>query len=308
VSFLRDLDEKYVPRAAEALDRLVRKFPKGPEPAGPLPVILRLRRWDDRWTAAGPLATLREVPQLGAVVIGALVLTGSITVRLRTDAAERERRPEASASPSPGTAASAPTDGPLGPQIGDNVRTYVSDTAKRLRALAPGTPDGMVVAVVSFSAYQTPEQVRDLVGPLQVRQIFFRAPVPLPQGLVHTAAVEDVVTDSKREFRQVARLRAAEARELRKVAATIENDPAQKSEHLKDAALADREVKVLRGRCACVYGVVVRARLRLLVDLLNLGDIRTIDVSAVNALIEDFTFTALLPEERRVVTGGNQEA
>lgn len=303
MSLLKDLDEKYVPRLAEALDRVARRFPKAPEPTGPLPVILRLRRLDDRWTAAGPLATLREIPQLGAVVIGALVLSGSVAVRARSPERQLPGAPAASESPAP---FEIPDDGTLGPDIGDDVRTYVEDTKARLRALAPGRPDAMVVAVISFTAYRTPEQVRDLVGVLQVRRVFYRAPMPLPQGMVETVAVIDLVADTKKDMGRVASIRAADARELRKVAATIENDPAQKSEHEKDARINEREAELLRGSCPCVYGVVVRTRLRLLLDALALPTIRAIDVSNVDAKLEDFTFTALLPDEKTTVTGGNQ--
>ena len=300
---LRDLDERLVPRIAAGLDRVARLFPKTPEPSGPLPVILRLRRLDDRWTAAGPLALLRDVPQLGAVAIGALVLASGITVAGRT-------RPEATAPPgteqSPGAEAPA-GDGALGPQIGENVPAYIDDANDRLRELGEDEPDGTVVAVISFTAYRTPEQVRDLAGPLQVRQVFYRVPMPLPQGIVRTAEVDDVVVDARREFERVAKLRSAESKELAKVAATIEGDPAQKREHELDARLYANEAASLRGPCACVFGVVVRARLRLLLDLLGQSGVRVVDVSEVDAHLDHLTYTALLPEEKITVTGGNQE-
>ena len=299
---LRDLDDRLVPRLAAALDRMVRKLPTPPEPTGPATFIVRLRRIDDRYASGGPLALLRDVPQLGAVAIGALVLASGVTVASRTQP-RQEPPPAAQDLADPGLV----SDGTLGPDLGENVPAYLDATKARLRALAPGRPDGMVVAVISLSSYRTAEQVRDLVGPLQVRQIFYRAPMKLPLGIVRTAEVEDVAVDSKREFQRVARLRQAEANELRKVAATIENDPEQKTEHEKDARIYSREAELLRGRCACVYGLVVQARLRMLVDLLNLPTVRTIDVSEVGADLTSFTFSALLPEETVTVTGGNQE-
>ena len=303
MSLFNDLDEKFLPRMAEALDRVLRLFPKAPEPTGPLPVILRLRRLDDRWTTVGPLAFLREVPQLGAVLIGALVLVGSVTVNARRPDDRPPGTPSASESPAP---FEVPDDGTLGPDIGENVRAYVEDTKTRLRGLAPGRPDGMVVAVINFTAYRTPEQVRNLVGTLQVRRVFYRAPLPLPQGMTEQVPVIDIVEDTQKDMRRVAGIRERAARELRKVAATIENDPPQKREHEKDAGIYEREAELLRGECACVYAVVVRTRLRLLVDLLNSRVIRAVDVSSVNAKLEDFTFTGLLPEEKITVTGGNQ--
>lgn len=304
---LKDLDDRLVPRIAGALDRVARLFPKTPEPQGPLPVIIRLRRLDDRLTGTGPLALFREVPQLGAVVIGLLVLVAAATARSRMDPRGTPRQETTDGTGTP--VETDPGDGTLGPQIAENVTAYVDETKARLRLVAPRQPDGTVVAVVSFSRYLTPEQVRDLVGPLQVRQLFYRASaLRLPDGLPRTIEVQDLVEDTRAELERVADEQAANARENRKVAATTVNDPAFKKEYERDAALWEREARQLRGRCACVYGAVVRGRLRLLVDLLNLAGIRTIDVSNVDAKFEDLTYTALLPEETKTVTGGNQES
>lgn len=304
MSFLRDIDERLVPRLAGALDRVARLFPKTPEPTGPLPVILRLRRVDDRWTAAGPLALLRDVPQLGAVAIAALVFSGGIALRARMEPPRED--PTAQQGPA-GQGEPGEPEGVLGPQIGDRVPDYVKTAQDRLRLLADRDPDGTVVAVISFTAYRTPEQVRDIAGPLQVRQLHYRARMPLPQGVVRIAPVEDVVVDARRQFTQIAALREAEAKELLKVAATIENDPVQKRDQEKDARIYTQEAKILRGPCSCVFGVVVRARLRLLADLARQPGIRVVDVSAVDAKLEDIEFSALLPEEKVTVTGGNQE-
>ena len=302
MSLLRNLDDAWVPRLAASLDRLARKFPKSPEPAGPLPVILRLRRIDDRWTAAGPLALLREVPQLGAVLIGALVLASSITAYTRRPLPGEGRPRTAVEQP---TGDEGLTEGQLGPSIGEDVTAYVEGANERLRSVAVERPDGLVVGVIMFDDYLTPDAVRHLLGPIQARELYYRPPVAT--GIVRSVRVDDLVRDAEADFRVFAGLRAAEARELRKVAATIENDPAQKREHEKDAALVQREVTMLRGECRCVFAVVVRAQARLLADALQLEDVRTIDVGAVGADLGSFEITVLLPEETVTVTGGNQE-
>ena len=299
---LRDLDDRIVPRMAEALDRVARLFPKPPEPTGPLPVILRLRRLDDRWTAAGPLAVLRDVPQLGALLIGALLLVNGVTAGNRVD-----RRPGTEAGQPGAVEDLLPFDGTLGPGLGEKVDSYVAETKATLRRYAPGRPDGTVIAVISFTAYRTPEQVAEIVGPLQVRRILDRPPVKLPEGAPRQAALQDVVNGSKRMFVRHAIEREREARNLRGVIDTNDHDPAQKAEDTKNEAIALREAKLLRGPCACIYGVVVRARLRLLMDALNLPGIRTIDISNVDAKLDEFTYSALLPEEKTVHTNANQE-
>jgi hypothetical protein len=299
---LKDLDDRWLPELARRADALVRKIPKGGEPLGPAPVVERLRRVDDRWTATGPLALLREVPQLGAVAIGALVLANGIALRSRV----HPKPPVAAQQQQPTEAPETDEDGRLGPGVGDKVAIYVAESRAHLERVGSAQPDGAAVAVVMFSGYRTPAQVRDVVGPLQVRKIFFRVPLPLPQTIVQTSPVQDLVRDSKRAFARYAAIRKRQADELLRVAATIENDPAQKADQEKDAALALREVAVLKGTCRCVFAVVVRGRLRLLLDLLQVPGIRAIDSSGSGGMLEDFTFTALLPEEKSVVTGGNQ--
>lgn len=304
---LRDLDDDLVPRLAEALDRVVARlrgaFPNGRQPAGPLPLILRLRRLDDRFTGSGPLALFREVPQLGAVAIAALVFTSSITVVSRTARTERAAQ-RGGGDEGPGEA-DGPTEGVLGPGIGDSVDAYVEGTKTRLRRLAGDDADEMAVAVLMLTGYRTPEQVRDLLGPIQARVVFYRPPTP--DGLIRQIGVDDLVRDIRKDFTKVAGSLDREAKELRRVAATIKNDRKQQQFDLRNAAQYERQVKLLRGDCACVFAVVVRAQVRMLADALNLPAVRAIDTSAPDAELGGFTFTALLPEEKEIVTGGNQE-
>ena len=312
MSLLKDIDEKYVPRMAEALDRVARRFPQPPPATGPLPVILRLRRWDDRWTTAGPLALLRDIPQLGAVLLAVLVLVSGATVRSRVEAQRAAEQRAGAGDPGPSATpvdgGGAPHEGVLGPQLGMQVATYLDETRKKLVTVAPRNPDAVGVAVVSFRDYKTPEEVVRLVGPVQIRQVFYRAAgLKVNQATAQSAPVEDVVADSKRAFRARARTLETEAANNRSLAATIENDPAQKREHERDAALWEYEARILKGECQCVYSVVVRGRMRLLLDMANIASVRAVDISDADAKIEDFTFTGLLPEERDVVTGGNEE-
>lgn len=303
---LRRLDDRLVPRLAEFFDRLI---PAAPEPTGPLPIIMRLRRVDDRWTRSGPLAVMREIPQLGALAIAAVVLVSGVTVKTRTEAQRTARTGTEQGSddqPPAGDDRLA-----IGPQIGDSVQAYVDSTRTRLAGLAAGQPDAATVAVVSFGQYRTPSQVQEILGPAAtVVRIFYR-----PSKLALTAAppsetaVNDLVTDSRKEFLRVAITKEADAKELLKVASTIgDTDPAQKAEQLKDAAIYQEEAKQLRGDCACIYAVLVQTRLRVLVGLLDAPGVRAVDAGAPGARTGDYeSYTALLPEEKVTVTGGNQE-
>lgn len=300
---LRRLDDRLVPRLAEFFDRLI---PRPPEPDGPLPVILRLRRVDDRWTQRGPLALIREVPQLGALAIAALVLASGITVANRS-------QPERNAGN--GTEQGTPgANGDdrlaIGPQIGDSVQAYVDSTRERMTKLAADEADESTVAVVSFGQYRTPRQVADLVGGATVVRIFYRASkLTLTEAPPADAGVTDLLTDAKKEFLRVAIRKEAEAAELIRVSSTIgDTDPAQKAEQQKDAALYTREAQQLRGDCACIYAVLVQGEVATLGELLGKPGVRAVDPGVAGARIGDYeSYTALLPEEKVTVTGGNQE-
>ena len=294
---LRDLDEKWVPEMGRRLDALLGRIPDPlPEPEGPLPLIKRLRRLDDRWAAGGPLALLRDVPQLGAVVVAALVLAGAVTVN---DRGSDRARTEA-------TEGTEDDDTRLGPEIGESPTTYIRDVHARLARLAPGQPDGTTVAVVSFGSYLTPEQVRDLVGPSQVKRIFYRPQLPLRDTPPQTTAVEDLLRDSRKEFKRVAAVQKREERALRSVIATNVTDPVQKAADEKQAAYHKRYAAILSGRCPCIFAVVVRTRYKLLANLLGVQGVRAVDPGRPGAEIDDYDYAGLLPEEKRTVTGGNQ--
>jgi hypothetical protein len=290
---------------AEWLDRVLKKVPTPPEPSGPAPLIVRLRRVDDRWTRRGPLALVRDVPQVGAIVVFALLLAGAATVKFRHDpraAANAGPGPSASQSADPGV-----DDGVLGPQIGEKVPLYLAEARDKLARIGAGQPDGVVMAVISFRTYQTPAQAAELLGPIPVKRVFYRAPLPLTQTDARSVGVEDLVRDTRKELDRVAAAQAREAANLRQQAATIENDPAQKTEQESDARIYANEAALLRGPCDCVFAVVVRTKLRLLLDLVGRPAVRAIEPSRPGAKLEDFDYFGLLPEEKVTVTGGNQD-
>jgi hypothetical protein len=305
MGLLSDLDDRLLPGLARRLDHLVRKIPTPPEPSGPAPLIVRLRRLDDRWTARGPLALVRDVPQLGALLVLAVLVSGLGTLKVRSKP-ERRAPVAQDVGPSAEPSAGDPLGGHLGPDLGANVRLYIAAARVKLLRAASQTPDGTAVAVVGFTSYRTPEQVRDLLGPIVVARVMYRAPLKLPDGVTHQITVGDVVRDTRKDFLRNATELDAEAKRLLDLNKTIENDPAQVADQAKDAATFRREATVLRGPCACVYAVVVTARVRLLVDLLADLAVRVVDASPPGGTMEMYEFSGLLPEEKTTVTAGNQ--
>jgi len=300
---LRRLDERIVPALAAFFDRVI---PRPPEPAGPLPFILRLRRVDDRWTQRGPLALVREVPQLGALVIAALVLASGVTVA--------NRRPPGGVSGGGRQAEQGPGEngdsrGQIGPQIGESVAAYVDSTRQRLLNGGIGQPDGAVLAVVSFTQYRTARQIQDILGPATVARMFYRVPVaPLPDPMPAEIGVVDFVKDAKKEFLRLAIQHERDAKDLQGVIETNEFDPVQREADEKERDLHLKQARMLRGDCACIYGVLVQTKLRVLIGVVDKPGVRAVDVSVLDARIGDYdSYSALLPEEKVTVTGGNQE-
>ena len=305
-SKLRRLDDRLVPALAAFFDRLI---PRPPPPTGPLPVILRLRRVDDRWTRRGVLALVREVPQLGAVAVAALVLTNGIVVANRNAAQQRaaQNGTEQGGGPS-GENGDARTE--LGPLIGDNVQEYVTSTRDRLQTAAAGQPDANAIAVVSFAQYRTAAQVVDLLGEgTTAIRIFYRVPVgKLSEVPPDESPVADILVDAKKAFVQASVPVEQEVGNLTTMIATNDHDPVQKKADEERLALFQRVLRQLKGDCACIYAVLVQSKLRVLADLLPVDGIRAIDVSVPNARIGDYAdYTGLIPEEKVTVTGGNEE-
>lgn len=300
---LRRLDERFVPRLARFFNELI---PPAPEPTGPLPVILRLRRVDDRFTQRGPLALIREIPQFGALLIAAIVLASGVTAGIRN--ADRQAR---EGTTEQGEAPAGDSRTAIGPQIGDAVPEYIGETQRRLGAAFVGEPDAQVVAVVQLDAYRTAKQVDALLGGrARVRRLFYRIPVPLPATSPDELEVQkDFVGESSGVFRRIIASHQEEIRNLTSMIATNDHDPVQKKEDESRLADFKRQVAALDGGdCACIYGVLVETRLQVLVDLSDRLGIRAIDISVPKAAVEDYqNYTALLPEEKVTVTAGNQE-
>ena len=107
---LDDLDERWVPRLAVRLravvdnagvrrERLAARLRNArasvlePGPDSPL------RGLDERYAMHGPLALLRDVPQLGLLLVAAVFLTGSVVALERAGDRQRSSAEQASTDP-----------------------------------------------------------------------------------------------------------------------------------------------------------------------------------------------------------------
>jgi hypothetical protein len=309
---LRDTDDRLVPRLAE----LLRAFLDG---AGDRRQQLRrrtsaavaavfesgpLRRLDDRYASSGPLALVRDVPQLGLLVV-ALVFVSGAGVALSRSGGEQK-----AASMQQQLEATAPSA--LGPDIGDSIDAYIAESRKRAVLASQGSPDGVYTAFVSFSKYLTPQQARVTLGELEVRKVVLHA--QLPTADVLPVSVDDMVRDVKKITADVVRRKTQDAQEFTKLARSIQ--PKSKEEkqfqtfYLAAAKQATLEGMVYRGSCACVIGALVRGPARELAALPAIAGIRAVEVGSRD---EDdaLLLRPLAPEQKGIVrkittpTGGN---
>jgi hypothetical protein len=309
---LRDTDERLLPRlavllrsfldGAAAQRRQARRrvgsvteavFERGP-----------LRRLDDRYASSGPLALLRDVPQLGLLLVAVVFLAGASVALARSGGEQK------AASAQQQIDATAPTA--LGPEIGESIDTYIAESRKRAVLASQGSPDGVYTAFVSFSKYLTPQQARLTLGELKVTKVVLHA--QLPTADVLPVAVEDMVPDIKKLATDVVRRKTQDAVEFTKLARSIQ--PKSKEEkqfqtfYLAAAKQATLEGMVYRGSCACVIGALVRGPARELAALPAIAGVRAVEIGSRQ---EDdaLLLRPLAPEQKGIVkkiatpTGGN---
>jgi hypothetical protein len=303
---LDDLDQRLVPRVAGALRRFVdatgarrerasSTVRKGlsavldPAPTGPL------RRLDDRYANHGPLALLRDVPQLGVLLVAAVFLSGAGVALARSGADNREDTARQRAE------ATIPTM--LGPAPGSSVAAYVAATRKRAVLVSQAAPDGMYTGLVSFSRYLTPEQTRLLLGELQVEKVLAHVQLPTAEVLpipVTTTLVADVQTT----FRAIAQRKVRDRQEFtnlaRSITGTAPDEKQFKAFYLDAAKTAGQEAAAYGKTCPCLFAALIRAKARDLAALPSLSGVRAVDIGGGN--VDTLQIQPLLPEQKVTVT------
>ena len=307
---LRDLDARLVPRMAAALRSFLDGAHARREAAaeaarnrGSAIVAPHqhglLRRLDDRYASSGPLKLLRDVPQLGLLIVAsvflaasgaALALSGPDSVRER-QAAEQE--------------ASLPLT--LGPAVGDEIDPHFAAARERAVELSRSDPDASHLALVSLNKGLTPQEVGELAeeSGLEVRRAYLRAPIEGdPEEIVFQAPGE-LVSGLQQVFAQVAARKAKEQQDLLGTAKTISAGTPEEQEfrelYESDARLAAQEAAAYRGDCACVFALVVDGEVRELAELPALPVVRGVEVARRGAELGSLDVRPLAPTEQGVV-------
>lgn len=312
MSRLRNLDDRLLPwwarRVGAARDRLGRPHARR-RPTG----HGSLRRLDERYAARGPLALVRDVPQVGLVVVGAVFVAGAGIAVSRENARARQQMLQQVVQPTSAPPAAAPSFGPaeLGPAVGTRVTDYLSSSASGLTGA--GKDAASRLALVSLSTYLTPSQAVALLGSQSPRRVFLRAPAAGAEASQLPVDVTDLGPDLARAYRQTATGREAARAEYQRyvdtIAASTEEEKSFRRLYSSLAKAAQLETKAYASACACVYAAVVEEPVAALQQLAMRPGVRAVQVAPAGADLRAATVDPLLPEvtttvpQRRTVGG-----
>jgi hypothetical protein len=294
---LRVLIDGAARRRARAVDAVRDAVGGVLEPAATSP----LRRLDDRYATHGPLALLRDVPQLGLLLVAAVFLTGSGV------ALERSGSQRSTANQGSSAAALIPTS--LGPDVGTKVADYVAATRKRAVLLSQGAPDREYTALVSFSRYQTPAQTRLLLGELQVTRVLAHVQLPAAE-VVPIPVTSTLVEDVGVTFAEISKRKLRDRQEFLNLAKSITGSTKEEQQFKAfygDAArTAAKEAAAYGKSCSCLFAALVRGKARELAALPSLPGVRAVDIGSGEP--DTLQVKPLLPEHKVTVTKPIQPA
>jgi hypothetical protein len=303
---LRQADERLVPRLAVRLRGLLdraaaRRAASGealrrtagavidPTPTSPL------RRLDDRFAGHGPLALLRDVPQLGLLLVAAVFLAGSGVALERSGS--RQRQADARTQ----VAAQIPTT--LGPAPGTNIAAYLDATRRRAVLVSQTSPDGVYTALVSFTRYLTPNQTQLVLGELEVHKVLAHVQLPAAE-VVPIPVTSTLVQDVSVTFAAISKRKVRDRKEFLNLASSITGDTKEerqfKAFYADAASTALKEARAYGQNCACLFAALVRGKARDLTTLTALSGVRAVDIGAGDD--DTLQLQPLLPEQKLTVT------
>lgn len=300
---VRELDERYVPvlaeRARSMVDKTAAERIAALEQARHL-AATKPGEWEQRYAGSRLLQLVREIPQIGFVIIAAVFLAGTAT------AVVRHRQPrQQSADEQVVQEPSADAGNRLGPEVGETTTGYEATSFQDLEHLADTAPTSTRLALVSLRRYATPAEVTALLGSFQVRRIYLRASAGGPEAAQLPYDIHGELSSSlRRAYADVALSRLAVRRSYLAYVATTTDDKAYHDDYAAFAASTGREVVAYQHSCACVFSVVVEAPARDLLALRARPAVRALQVAGKDQTLTNLVILPLLPETVGLVTKG----
>ncbi|MBV1852444.1 hypothetical protein [Catellatospora tritici] len=156
-------------------------------------------------------------------------------------------------------------------------------------------------ALVSLRAYLAPERLTPVLGGVSLVEVYAR--VPLSGAVTQSVRIPafTIPTDVVEGMAKVAKKRAADAADLRNVAAKLQTTDATEVDlrrgYLDDSTVAGAEAEAYRAGCACVYAAVVRATPAALDEIAARPEVRAVDPAPEVRRLDRAVFLPPLPEQ-----------
>lgn len=288
---LHDLDRRVLPEAARrlrtALDRVdqARHRAAAALRRGAEGVAAWGRRTDDRFASTGPLAVVRDVPQVALLLVAAVFVGGAFAaVQLAEPASPRSARGDG------GRVAV------LGVPPGRDVDAHLDAAGRALEALAENRPDTRYLALVSLTDFLPVAEVAQLASNVEVQRVYLRAP-----GVEGAELVEVPLAGVEPEQVLPALCTAAQARtaanaaSLREIADQRQPDEQQRVQLLADADRSAAEAQAFAGECRTAFALVVEGEAVVLDALRADPRVRGIEAAPVGVTVLDLDVTPLDP-------------
>ncbi|NJP35251.1 hypothetical protein [Micromonospora thermarum] len=196
----------------------------------------------------------------------------------------------------------------VGVAAGDSIPGYVQAAAADLAALpttAPTSGDG-TYALVSLSAYLTPQRAATVLGDVPVAAVFGRVPLPDRQTEIVRIAAQRLPDDVVAAMGEVAARKDREAADYRARAAAVTGGGPEERElrewYVSGAQVAAAEATAYRTGCSCLYAAVVRAEPVALRRVASRPGVRVVDPAPEVRRLDRTVFTPPLPEQEEVAS------
>lgn len=171
----------------------------------------------------------------------------------------------------------------LGPDAGETTPAYLQRATTSLQADGAGAGDEQRWALVSFVTPATAAAAADAAGDVRISEALFYSPAAGAQSPVVTVATPAAADPA-----------ALLARAKTDAASQLDSDrSAAVGEDARAIAVAD-----LRGECACVVGLVVRATPEQLRAIAQQPDVQAVEALPADAVFGRFAVRAFLPGSR----------
>lgn len=307
---LRELDQVWVPRMARAVggwaQGLLVRRDRAQELARSVDAE-SLHRLDQRLTRRGPLAVVREVPQLGFAVIALLVFVSCVTAG-KFEADQQRQQNASSSTPelTPGEQVQPSDEASLGPKVGGTTGEYEAEAAQSLDAAAKDAPDARRVALVSLNRYLTPAQTVTLFAGYDVKRVFLRARAA---GKEAAQLPIEVKAELGAELAKAYETTAKARKEAQKayqgyvdtIDVTTQEEQLFKDQYVAFATSTGIEAKAYGSGCACVFAVVVESGAQGLLRLEGKPSVRAVEAAKKGLALGALQVRPLLPEVKGVV-------